>query len=231
MNDTPREILVVSATVLELEPLLRAAGIKRLPASGEVTKIAPHVSLLITGIGQAAAAYFVGVTLAGHHYDFVLNAGICGTFDPAISIRTPVVVVQEAFADLGAERTDRNIDLFQMKLADPQAWPFVDGKLSVSVPDWPPLNNLRRVSSVTVNRVLRNAMSIEDIRNRYNPDVVNMEGAAVFFACLHQKTNVVSLRTISDVVDPDSRVPWDIQGAVDSLSNLLQDVMKYLNHG
>lgn len=83
------------------------------------------------------------------------------------------------------------------------------------------LSALPRASSVTVNRVLSSESSIAWVRERYVPELVNMEGAALFYACLLKNVPFVSLRSISDMVGARDKGSWDIPGAVAVLNATL----------
>ena len=60
---------------------------------------------------------------------------------------------------------------------------------------------MKKVKSITVNTVHANKKSIEKIIKRLNPDIENMEGAAVFKVCNFFNTPCIQLRSISNYVE------------------------------
>lgn len=225
-------ILLVSATLLELRPLLPRLG---LPAPAERTMgragtllRADPCDILITGVGQLQCAVHVTNVLAAEPYDVVVQAGIAGSFDPALGPRAVVWVEEDRPADLGAETVDGFVDITDMGLLDPDQPPFTDGWLRgprAWVPAAVPLPFAR---AVTVNRVLADPRSIAWVRERYRPHIVQMEGAALFHACLVRKIPFVALRAISDMVGTNDRAAWDMAGAIDALSNALWPCLEAL---
>jgi futalosine hydrolase len=68
-----------------------------------------------------------------------------------------------------------------------------------------------------VNRVLGNDAAIARAAAKYDPDVVNMEGAAVFYACALRGLQCIELRAISDKVARREKSAWNISGAVEAV--------------
>jgi futalosine hydrolase len=220
--------LVVSSTLFEV-----AASVQRefgpaaegMGAPGTVLE-GKRCHFLITGVGQAACGVHLSRTLARRPYDRVIQAGIAGSFSPEVAIGSVVVVGEEAFGDLGAEDNGSFLDLFDMGLLKRGASPFSDQLLVAPIIELPILARLPRVRSVTVNRVLSEARSIAWIRDRYAPQVVNMEGAAFFYAALLEQVPFVSLRAISDSVGPRDRSAWKIPEAISALDGVLAKVIE-----
>lgn len=220
-----KQILLAAATALELRPLLDRFGIRREIFPGDLLEIDGSPSVLVTGVGQALTAYHMGRLLAKRTFDLILNAGICGAFDPKLALASGVIVVSETFADLGAERESGNVDLFTMGFLNPDRIPFKNGELTTPQPSLKSLESLPRVRSITVNRVINRVESFDDMVTRYHPDVVNMEGAAVFFAALSEKIELISVRTVSDHVNPRRPSQWNIPDAVQRLDEILAAVL------
>src|ERR1700761_934068 len=59
--------------------------------------------ILITGVGMVATAFALGRHLTLNHYDLVLNLGIAGSFNRDIALGDVVEIIQDTFAELGAE--------------------------------------------------------------------------------------------------------------------------------
>lgn len=226
-------LLVVSATLLEVAPsLLRETGIAHEGAGPPGSLIEGSTcDFLITGVGQLLCGVHLTRALATGTYTQVLQVGIGGSFDPSLHRGTVVVVEEEALADLGAEDNGSFLDIFQMGLLKRDETPFRGGVLSSPVLELLTLKDLRRVRSVTVNRVLSEERSIAWVRSEYRPQVVNMEGAALFYSCLLAGISFVSLRAISDMVGPRDKSSWDIPGAVFALDRVVEPLVNELNAG
>jgi len=224
--------LIVSATALEVAPLLGrlfpGAAVGSRPGVPGTLLEGERVDCLITGVGQMQCGIRLAGALAGRSYGVAIQAGLAGSFSPAIGKRQVVVVSEEALPDLGAEDREGFLDLFDMGLLDPNHAPFAGGRLLAPDVTLRSLDGLERARSVTVNRVLSSAASIEWVRKRFAPEVVNMEGAAFLYACALYGVPCVSIRAISDMVGPRDKSSWDIPGAVASLNAALQDVIAEL---
>ncbi len=221
--------LLVSATVLEIAPTLARLfpQLDILHGAGEPGTIfeSDEIDCLVTGVGQMLCAASLAKRLASASYSVAVQAGIAGSFGPELPKRAGAVVAEEHLADLGAEDQSGFLDLFEMGLMTPGSAPFDSGCLRAPELSWPSLEQFPRVRSVTVNRVLSHFNSISWVRDRYQPQVVNMEGAAFLYCCLHARVPCVSLRAVSDFVGPRDKGSWDIPGAVAALNEALGSVL------
>jgi futalosine hydrolase len=213
--------LLVSSTVFEVAPALEHLGISA-PASG---KAVPGTLLkgrdadcLVTGVGQMLCGIHLTRVVGTGQYNLALQAGLAGSFTQRFPKRSVVVVMREHLADLGAENNGTFLDLCEMGLLEKTEPPFVDGGIDAPEPPMSLFSSLPRVRSVTVNRVLSESASIAWIKERYGPDVVNMEGAAFFYVCRLFGVPFISVRAVSDFVGPRDKASWDIQGALVSLN-------------
>ena len=97
--------LVVSATYLELKPLLeKAEKINQIDDKLNTYRLgSKEFDLLCTGVGMVATSFHLGCVLASHKYDRVINAGIAGSFDKDIPLGSVVEVIEDQFPEMGAE--------------------------------------------------------------------------------------------------------------------------------
>ncbi len=218
------KILVVSATALEITPLLTSMNIS---AGGSFrfhshTDGPLHLDFLVTGIGMMHCTFHLGEALARGSYDLVIQAGVAGSFDPAMPLGTVVNVTEERCGDLGAEDGDQFLDLTDLDLWDEEQFPYRSGTLcnpgSVPVSY---INQLPQVRGISVNTVHGHAPHIERIILKYRPQVENMEGAAVFYTCLNRSQPFYELRAISNYVEPRNKENWELALAVNNLNNSL----------
>ena len=191
-------ILIVAATELEVADLK--------------PRLERNADLLITGVGMVATAVRCARLLAQESFDLVLNVGLCGSFDPALTPGTVVHVVRDRIAELGAEDGDAFLTMADLKL--PAECEFTN----VSPPNIAALAELQPVSGVTVNTVHGNARSIAALVERFSPQVESMEGAAFMSACLASRVRFAQLRAVSNMVERRNRAAWRISDAVAALA-------------
>lgn len=218
-----QKILLVTATGFEIQPTLdffgcSAPSLKGLGAPGAFVETAAF-DCLVTGVGQLQCAAHLMSRLSVAKYSFVLQAGVAGSFSPRYPKRAVVVVGEELLGDCGAEAGDGFLEIGEMGLLPNDGSPFSNGVLRAVQPAQVGLLGLPSVRSVTVNRTLAHSQSISWITRRFSPDIVNMEGAALFYVCLLKGVPCIQLRAISDMVGPRDRATWDIPGAVEALNS------------
>lgn len=212
-------ILLVSATKQEIAPFLQE--MKTDIAGKELSshRYRGHsVDVLITGVGIAQTAYYLGRHLS-NKYDLAINAGICGSFNTSIKLGELIQVSEDYFADLGAEDDDKFISISELSL--PAAY-YVKNEHPFEVAD------IRKVRGVTVNTTHGNEASIQKFSARIKADVESMEGAAFIWACNQQKIKCVQLRAVSNYVEKRDRSKWKIGEAISSLGEALAGILDAL---
>lgn len=216
-------ILIVSATHFEVKPLL-----EYLKIDSPVTGMNPEnrddsqvsVDVLITGIGMVNTAFMVS-RHSLHHYDLVINAGVCGAFDRSVPLGTLVHVTEDVLSELGAEDGESFLTYDQMGLPGKHIF---HASLNNSFPQ---IERLAKVKGITVNTVHGNEHSIERIKQIYSPDVESMEGAAFFAACEGMKY-FVQVRAISNYVEKRDKSKWQMPLAIKNLNDFLIEMINEL---
>lgn len=193
-------ILVVAATEAELASLAADHRAHR------------GVDFLATGVGMVSTAARVSRALAIESFDFALNVGLCGSFNPAYPPGLVVHIISDRVSELGAEDGDSFLALDELKLSGDQS--FTTGPQPVSAA----LLALPRVSAITVNTVHGNDISIARAIDSFHADVETMEGAAFMCACLINKTPFAQVRAVSNVVERRNREAWRIPEALATLT-------------
>jgi len=176
------------------------------------------VDVLTTGVGMIATAAWCSRTFAAEHYDLALNVGLCGSFDASLAAPDVVHVTADRIAELGAEDGDDFLTIHQLQLLGENDFPF-DGGLLVNTnpPPLPSLATLRSVTGITVNTVHGNERTIAAVRDRYDPDVESMEGAAFMYASLIAGVPFAQVRAVSNAVVRRNRSEWRIDEAIRAL--------------
>lgn len=216
-------ILIVSATHFEVKPLLDHLKIGR-PVTGMNTDNrgtnGVSADVLITGIGMVPTAFMVG-RHSLHHFDLVINAGVCGAFDRSIPLGTVVHVTQDILSELGAEDGEAFLTYDQMDLPGKQVF---HASLNDS---YSAIERLPKVKGITVNTVHGNEHSIGRVKQIYAPDVESMEGAAFFAACEGTGVHYMQIRAISNYVERRDKGKWQMPLAIKNLNDFL---MEFIHH-
>ena len=227
------KILLVSATLFEVRPLLSKLQFIR--------KHDDHVSeyrfknitidVLVPGIGMVQTAFALGRQLYKSKYDLAINAGITGTFNPALAIGSVVNVVEDCVAELGAEDGEQFLSVFDLGLADPDVKPYREGKLknetlhSGIISSLESVKNLPKVTAITSNTVRGNLASIERIRRMAPADTESMEGAAFVYACISENVPFLQIRSVSNLIEQRDKSRWNLELALKNLNQALASIL------
>lgn len=182
--------------------------------------------ILVTGVGGIATAHALTKQLHQARYDLVIQAGLGGSFDTRIALGAVVYVATEMYGDLGAEDHDKRLDVFEMGLADPNTFPYVNGRLPAPV--LPYFDGMQKVSGLTVNLVSGSEKTIAHLSTRYHCQVESMEGAAFHYVCLQEGVPFGQVRAISNYVTPRDKSTWKMKEAVLALNALLVEMVEGL---
>ena len=216
-------ILIVTATSLEIDPVvakLRYAS-DRGPRMKTYTHAGHDVEVLVTGVGMVATAAWCSRVLAQTQYDMALNAGVCGSFDPALAPGTVVHVVADRIPEMGAEDDETFLSIAELNLPCEQEF------VNPAPPSNAALSRLPAVTGITVNTVHGSARSIAAVTRRFKPQVESMEGAAFMYACLIHDLPFAQVRAVSNVVERRNREAWKM---ADAIHNLGQATVGILDH-
>ena len=167
--------------------------------------------ILITGVGILETTLELTKKLALNSYDLVINAGIAGSFDNKIKIGDVVEVTEDILSELGYEE---NKTFFEFKNFSVRNKFTVDSK-----------TDLLKVKSITVNTVSDNKSTIKKIKNRLNPDIETMEGAAVFRVCNDFNIPCIQIRSVSNFVGERNKKDWNIDLAIKNLNLSLNKII------
>ena len=188
-----------------------------------------NIDILISGVGVPSTMYYLTKTLMEHAYDLIINIGICGSFSEDLTIGDPVSVILDEFADLGMTYPNNSFKtLFEEEFIKPDDSPYKNGKLFNQFQQFID-TELPKVTSITVNSVSGSRKQIKMRREKFDPDIETMEGAAVAYVCLSENINYLQIRTISNMVEPRNRANWDMPLALISLSETLETVLNNIN--
>ncbi len=214
------KILIVSATYLEIEPLLLQFSFEK-EVNQKLKRYSYNnheIDVLIPGVGMTCTAYWMGKTLNTKIYDVAINLGLAGSFDAALNIGQTVHVVSDQISELGAEDGESFLSLIDMDLIEDEDYNINHGEMNNTIQIQSPIiESLEQVKSITVNTTHGDDSSIQKITERFNPQVESMEGASFFYACLFEGITCAQIRAISNKVERRNKDNWDIPIAVKNL--------------
>ena len=170
---------------------------------------------LITGIGIANTMSNLTPYLIKSNYDFLINIGICGSFDRSYNLGDVVEVNEDCFSELGYEDGDE-FRLFDNHDEINQFFKF-ESK-----------THLDTVKGITVNTVHGNDQSIDKVVKQFNPIVESMEGAACMMLAKAFRMPMIQLRGISNYVEERDRDNWEVGLAIRNLHVELEKILEKL---
>lgn len=222
------KILIVAATWMEVKLLADEFDYlgkkKRLLKCYQLAGI--EIDILIAGIGATFTTFHLTDTLRNSSYSLVLNVGIAGSLTQELNVGEIVNVISDEFADLGVEKMDEFLTLFETGFMDFDEFPFEQGILKASSNSG--LMDYKKVRGITVNKSSGRVSSIAEIHQKFLAHVESMEGAAVFYVCNWLGVPCHQIRAISNFVEPRDSSKWNIPLALENLKESILAVLKNL---
>lgn len=222
------KILIVAATWMEVKILVdemelveeKSHFLKQYRFGGM------EADILITGIGAIFATFHLTNILKENNYLTVFNVGIAGSLIRELSIGEVVSVVSEEFADLGIERRDDFLTLFESGFIDSNEFPFENGVLKAT--DFGDLFELKKVRGITTCKSHGRHSSIAELKEKFSAQVETMEGGAVLYVCNWFGIPCCQIRAISNYVEPRDSAHWNIPLALENLKITVIGVFRKL---
>ncbi len=192
-----------------------------------------EVDFIITGIGTTATTYFLtrALCVPDIHYDLIVNIGVGSTFTDKYPVGSTVRIIKEQFSDMGVESRMGFQTLFEYEILDANTIPFKNGALFAPYLDIEmenALTDIPSLSGVTVHTLLEAGERVEQVKERFAPDVESMEGGAFFYVAIMEKVPFIELRGISNVVGERDKTKWETAKALDSLTLACKEILKAL---
>ncbi len=224
-------ILIVSATYLEIEPLLLQFNLEKEVNQKlrSYTYNNHNIDVLIPGVGMTCTAYWMGKTLSSKIYDLSINVGLAGSFDNNISIGDIVNITSDQISELGAEDGESFLSLIDMDLIMDEDFILNNGEMENTICiENDIINSLQKVKAISVNTTHGDDESIKKVKDLFNPQVESMEGAAFFYACLLEGIPCAQIRSISNKVEKRNKDNWNIPLAVRNLCGTALQIVNTL---
>ena len=222
------KILIVAATKAEVGPLHKVleSSLQQDPLQTKFFFRGIEIHLLITGAGMTSTAFLLGKTLSLYSYNFVLNLGLCGSFEKKFRIGDVLHVKEDCFSEMGAEDGEKFLSVFDLGLAENNGHPFTNGVLE----NTGDIKNrviraLPVVKGISVNTVHGNDESIRKTVKRFHPQIESMEGAAFLFSCLMSDVPCAQIRSVSNYVEKRNKDIWNIPLAIETLHKKTMEIL------
>jgi len=235
-----KPIVIIAAVPQETELLEKALEYSaRLKGGGyEYTEgTIGHLRVVICtgGVGKVNAAASTAVMIYQHQPQLVINTGCAGAYvGSGLAIGNLVVASEEILADEGVVVTGGWKGLRYMKIAAVEQG-------EVRCYNTLPLSShaaekamqlaayydeiLVRGRFATVSTCSGTLQQGEELSQRWNAIIENMEGAAVAQVCLRCGVDCLEIRGVSNMVEERDLKKWDIPRAVDAAQRF---VLRYL---
>jgi len=223
-------ILITSATLFEIEAFINHYNFTKKENNFYETQINNNsFFVLISGIGQVSTTYYLSKYLKTNNFDLVLNIGICGSFNTNLHLGSVLNIVEEQFADLGINDNGVFKTFFDENFISQNQFPFSDSKLKNNFLYKSIFQNidLNPAKSITVNTASGEAQQIDCLKQKFNADIENMEGAAFFYVCLLENIPFLEIRSISNYVEPRNRKNWNMKLAIKNLNDKLVELIYF----
>ncbi|OFY37706.1 MAG: futalosine hydrolase [Bacteroidetes bacterium GWF2_38_335] len=222
------DILLISATDNESKLLISKLGLNAFEKDLLRGKVNGNmVYYTCSGIGSASTAYKLTKLFLKNNFDLVVQFGIAGSFTSRFVPGAVVQVTEDCFADLGIDDNGQFKDLFELKYLNENSFPYTGNSIKNQfITD---LSDVPEAKGITVNTASGNSDRINFLKNRFNPDVETMEGAALALVCASEKIKYLQIRAISNFVEPRNIKNWKTEAAVRDLTDKIIELLNEIN--
>jgi futalosine hydrolase len=219
VDNSPADILIAVAHSSEAEAVEKALSATQCPCE-----------ILVTGVGGAAMSWALQKRFtSGPGPALVINPGIAGSYTPSLAPGDVVIPRSDCFADMGVDDNGTFLSLFSANMADPDRWPFSGGRIHCSGRPFDLLGKKYPVvTAATVNMASGSQQVIARIREAWNPDIETMEGAWFAYACAIMHIEWLSVRAVSNMVEPRNLKNWNIPLALRKLEKEMTEILKII---
>ena len=185
------------------------------------------LEVLISGVGVPGTMYHLQKKIAQSKYEYIIQAGIAGTFNSHFQLAQTVLVKQDTFGDLGMEEKNKFTSIFESGFTDKNKFPFSDRWL-INTHRLLDEIKLPKVIAVTVNKISDNPAQKKQLLDSFHPDIESMEGAALHYVCLQEKISFFQLRGISNEVGIRDKSQWQMKEAIKNLNTEIEKLVELL---
>jgi futalosine hydrolase len=189
-----------------------------------------NCDILVTGVGGPAMAWALQKRFSeGPVPSLVIGAGIAGSYKPTLNTGSVVIVRSDCFADMGIDDNGTFLPLFRSGMSGPDNYPFIEGRIHCRGKLFDLLaGKYDVVTAATVNMASGSQPVIDRIRLTWNPDIETMEGAWLAYLCAMSHTDWLSVRAVSNMVEPRNLKKWNIELALEQLRLAMTGILNLI---
>src|SRR5207247_568006 len=140
--------------------------------------------------------------------ELVIQVGVAGCFDKQLPLGSVVIIKQDTIADESVVELKRLKTIFDLGLISPNEFTYSKGWLINSNKTFLKRSGLKTVKGISVNQITASKEMIVFYKNKFNPVVESMEGAAMHYVCLMEKIPFLQLRSISNYIGERNKKKW-----------------------
>jgi futalosine hydrolase len=210
-------ILLIAATAKEIEPFLQHY---------RNSKKLTDVDILITGIGLTSTTYHLAKQLQLKQPELVIQAGVAGCFDEQLPLGSVVIIKQDTVADESVVELKKLKTLFDLRLVPQNQFPYHKGWLINSNSTFIKRVGIKTVKGISVNQITSSKEMIAFYKNKFNPVTESMEGAALHYVCIIEKTPFLQVRSISNYIGERNKKKWNMNESIINLNTELIKLIK-----
>jgi len=219
------KILFVTATSRESETLNKIPGI--VPVGGNYHFGKLEIVPLVTGVGAVSTAWVLKQWITVNYKpDLAINSGIAGSYKDEFKIGDVLMPYSDCFADAGIEDGEIFFTLSEAGLRNGDEFPYKNDILYADARYKEKMGNIMKpVKAITVNTATGSESTRRKLMGKFNPDIETMEGATFFYICSKENIPFLALRAISNKVEQRNKNNWNINLALNNLSEKLIEVL------
>ena len=156
----------------------------------------------------------------------MIQAGGAGCFDKQLPLGSVIVVKQDTIADESVVELKKLKTLFDLKLLPQNQFPFQKGWLINPNAVLLKKSKLRSVKGISVNQISSSPQMIRFYKERFDPSIESMEGAALHYTCMMEKISFIQLRSISNYIGERNKKNWNMKESINNLNVELIELIK-----
>ncbi|MDE5420692.1 hypothetical protein L3073_00575 [Ancylomarina sp. DW003] len=181
--------------------------------------------ILISGYGGAIASHWINKAIQRKNYDIVIHLGRSFALSEKSEPGSLVNVIDDYFGDLGFTYDSGFQSLFDFDLIQKNEYPFNKGILENTSDYSEILTAFRKVSGMTCNTIPSNLFQIGEIYIKNYPEVISLEGAAILYACLESKIDLIQLSYVAGNLDNASNNLDVEEKEIDIITDVLNETL------
>ncbi|HON18460.1 MAG TPA: hypothetical protein PK990_04745 [Salinivirgaceae bacterium] len=208
--------LIVAATKLEL-PFFQTKKIDNFLPLFETQF--PDTLVMITGIGTVQTVFYLTQVLQKIKVCKVLNVGIGGAYRHDFELGNTFHIIEDRFIDQIVETENEFRWWEEIGLEKNEV--FHIGDLGHRI-----INELPKAKSVTSDTIHANPKRINQIKQKCNPDIESMEGAAVAYVCSRLNVSSSQIRSVSNYIGERDKKRWKIQESTENINQIAISIIQ-----